>query len=88
MNNTPPEGLNGHQLSLLMNSHRTTMQQETASIGEAITVCAFLLYSFLLDQEHAGYGSAECSLLNLATSMPEEAKRMGLVYYPVPTVKQ
>lgn len=70
--------MTGLEIGGLLNKHRDQLQQETETIGDAITVCAFLLWTFLLDAEKHGEATAAERFQYLADTMPEEARRMGL----------
>ena len=72
--------MTGAEIGRLLNLHRDQLQQETACVDDAVTVCAFLLWTFLLDQERQGFGTAAGNFQNLALTMPTETYRMGLQF--------
>lgn len=74
------DGMTGAEIANLLNLHRDQLQQETVCVSDAVTVCAFLLWSFLMDQERQGFGTAAGNFENLALMMPTETARMGLQF--------
>lgn len=72
--------MTGAQIGVLLNRHRQMLQNETADIGDAITVSVFVLWSFLMEQERAGGFSAAEAMQYLAAEMPGEARKMGLQF--------
>lgn len=70
--------MTGAEITLLLNKYRTGLQHDTETIGDATTVCAFLLWTFLADAEKHGSGTAASEFQRLADEMPAEVQRMGM----------